>query len=204
MPLSFSDLSEEDQAALLKEAELLAKLNEREVTSSEDWKSPRKAGFLIELPSGNVARIRRTMNLLELVKSGQIPNPLGKIVEGMISRGEVGINMQTLDMEARIQALDMVDAAVVAAMVEPRVIIPPEGVNPEVFQTPPGAISIMDLTNEDKIFITQVAQGGTADVEKFREEQSRLMESLRFGTDKPVPPKQLARAKRAGSSSKRK
>lgn len=199
MPLSLDDLSPEDRQAILEETQRLQELQTREVTPLEDWKSPRKSGFLIELPSGNVCRIRRTFHLLELIKSGSLPNPLRSVVEDSMDKGQYALNLAAMDTEARIQALDLLDHEVVAAMIEPRVLIPPEGVDPEVFQAPPGAISIMDLTVDDRTFIVTVAHGGTTDVTKFRAEQESVVESVRPVTSDRLPPKRASKPKRAVS-----
>lgn len=206
MPLSeaFKSLSTEDQAALLEEVRLLDQMQQMEVTSSEAWKSPRKVGFLLQLPSGNVCRIRRTLSMLEMIKNGSIPNPLRENVEAMIGRGDLALDTRSLPAEAKVQALDLIDQTVVAAVVDPRVLVPPEGVNPEVYQAPPGAISIMDLTIEDRLFICTVAQGGSADVSKFLAQQDQFVESVYNRPESSVPSKPIARTKRTGGGSKRK
>lgn len=210
MPLSdktqsiFDKLTPEERELMLAEVERLGDLQQHEPTPSDQWKSPRKAGFVIELPSGNFARVKRTMSMIELIKNGKIPNPLGAVVNEMIEKGELALNLAKLDMEARMQAIDLVDQTVVNAMVEPRVIIPPENVNPEIFQAPPGAISINDLTFEDRLFISEVAQGGATDLTRFRTAQNELMERLRNGAGVPLPAERVDRPKRSSSSSKRK
>src|SRR4051794_1006641 len=70
-----------------REIEYLRSLQDKTPTSAEQWASPRKQGFIVELPSGNILRMRRLMNIVQAVKDGTIPNPLGEIVQRQINAG---------------------------------------------------------------------------------------------------------------------
>jgi len=189
----------------LAEAQRLRDMQNLEPTSAEEWKSPRKQGFLIMLPSGNVMRMRRTMNIVKAVKAGTIPNPLGQIVRNQIGGGMPLLRMADLPEDAMVQTLDLIDQSVLLAAVEPKVEIPPEDADPE-FWSPetPGTISIMDLSLVDKLFITQVAQGGTTNLDRFREEQKIVVGSAPSGRKVERAPKPTGGTKRAGSGGKRK
>lgn len=181
-----------------------------EVTPPDSWQSPRRQGFPVLLPSGNVARVRRTMDLLTLAKSGSIPNPLGSIVQKMIDEGRPTFGLGELEGDALTQAFDLIDTTVVNAMVEPRVALPPEKdeeekvINPELWQAPPGMISIMDLSMEDRLFIVQVAHGGTTDLNSFRVQQAGVVQAVAPGKGTATKAKRVAPTKRTGGTSKRK
>jgi hypothetical protein len=70
-----------------REIEYLRSLQDKTPTPADQWASPRKQGFIVELPSGNILRMRRIMNIVQAVKDGTIPNPLGDIVQRQISAG---------------------------------------------------------------------------------------------------------------------
>ena len=67
-------------------------LTEADITSADDWDSPSldSEGFVLELPSGKVVRARRTLNMMDLIQKGQIPNPLREIVMAIIAEGDSG------------------------------------------------------------------------------------------------------------------
>lgn len=183
MPVSLADLSPEDRESLDQELKALKEAQALKPTPSEEWKSPRQLGFLVKLPSGNVARIKRLLDLPGLLKNGLVPNPLASHIQKSLEEGMDTLQLSDLSADAQIQALDLIDDGVVRSMIEPRVLLVPEGINPDVFETPPGSISIMDLTLEDRMFVYQAAQGGTADPDRFRginvESAQRIAESRR-------------------------
>lgn len=67
-------------------------LTEADITSAEEWANPApdNEGFIVELPSGKVVRARRTMNMMDMIQKGQIPNPLREIVMSVIAEGDAG------------------------------------------------------------------------------------------------------------------
>lgn len=181
-------------------------------TAAADWKSPRKMGFVIPLPSGNACRMRRTLNLRVMAESGAIPNPLAKDILSRIDPDNktVAINFADLSEKSRVQTLDLIDRTVVEALVEPTVEIPPETdedgnpVMAEFWQpTTPGAISIMDLSVDDKFYIFAIAQGAVDDLRSFREQQARSLHALQDVREVLRTPKPDARPKRARSGGKR-
>src|SRR5205814_1313138 len=126
---------------------------------------------LLTLPSGNVCRVHRLMDFAELARSGSIPNPLGAFVMKMIEAGSPTIDLQALpDAESQLQAILFIDEQVCRMMIEPKCYIPPETdeqgepVAAETWQAPAGCISILDLTQDDRLFLFNVSQGGTTDL----------------------------------------
>lgn len=188
--------------ATAQEIEYLRSLQDKSPTPADQWASPRKQGFIVQLPSGNILRMRRIMNIVQAVKDGTIPNPLGDIVQRQISAGLPMIKLNDLNQEALQQSLDLLDSTVVLAAVDPKVEIPPEDQPAELWNPAPGSISIMDLTLADRLFITKVANGGTTDIDRFREEQKVVVGSLPDGKPVVAPTKRTGGTKRAGSGSK--
>jgi hypothetical protein len=102
------------------------------------------------------------------------------------------LKLNELNQEALQQSLDLIDRTVVLAAVDPKIEIPPEDQPAELWNPPLGSISIMDLTLADRLFITKVANGGTTDLDRFREEQKVVVGSV--PDSKPV----VAPTKRTG------
>lgn len=148
---------------------------ELEVTSASEWKTAKKQGQVIELPSGKRMRVKRTMSLMVLLKSGQIPNPLAGLVQDMISKGDKGIDMKNVDLDALKQLLALADETVLKAAVEPRVQdLPPD-------ETDDDAISLEDIEPEDRMYIFTFAQGVAADLATFRTVESEVVARLSDG-----------------------
>lgn len=173
------------------------------VTSPDSWTSPRKQGFLLRLPSGNVCRVRRTLDLSYLIQSGKIPNPLRNTLAKMMDEEGTMLNFADLGPSERIQAVQMVRETVCRSVTEPKVHLVPEGENPETWIAPEGGLSIFDLSDEDQFFIYSVAQGGATDLESFREQQARAMELVRAREGVRSAPVKPAPAKRSRSGGKR-
>lgn len=144
-------------------------------TPASAWRSPRKSAFLVNLPSGNQALVRRTFDLFDRLKDGTIPNPLRSIVLKQIDEKPTdNIKMADLGEEAMSQMLVIMNETVVKVMVEPRVQIPPDDAS---FSWEPdeGFISIDDLDLRDRIFLFNLAQGGTADLASFRQQAENVL-----------------------------
>lgn len=180
--------------------------DQMEVTSPDQWNSPRKQGFLVQTPSGNVCRVHRTMDFMELVKSGKVPNPLGALIMQRLEENESAVDLQTMPPEAQVQAVIFMDEQVCRMMIEPRCMIPPEKdengdpVVAETWQPPIGAISILDLTQEDRLFLFNVAQGGATDLATFRLIQNRVVEGVEARKHTPRPTKRTGGTERTRRS----
>ncbi len=151
-------------------------------TSSSAWRSARKEGFVVELPSGNKARVRRTLDLFDLVRTGRVPNKLIKVVQQMMgdkNMKEISLAPEDLDGETLQEMTKFIDICCTRVMIDPRCMFPPaDEAEPELWDPPEGAISIYDLNEEDKLYLFHLAQGGVADVEKFRVEQKAALATL--------------------------
>jgi hypothetical protein len=156
-------------------------------TSASQWGSSRLQGVLVELPSGNTARIRRQVDLMVMLKTGQIPNPLAGIIHEMIRSGAKDFPKDKMDEKPINQMLQMVEDICVKVFIEPRVEAPPQDlVDREEFQPSEGAISVDDLTVQDKFFVFQFVQGGSKDLEPFRLEPNQAVAVAQDGSGVPV------------------
>lgn len=160
-----------------EQPEAIPALTTKPVTDASSWRAARQDGFTMELPSGNVARIRRGLDLTVLLKTGQIPNPLAQVVNEMIRTQNPDFPTDKMTNEAITQMMDLVDKTCEKCFVEPRVEIrPPLPANPtdeqtaafNTWQPSEGAISIEDVDQRDRFFVFAWAQGAPADLAPFR------------------------------------
>jgi hypothetical protein len=178
------------------------------VTPASSWQTVE--GFPVKLPSGNVARMKRTMDIITMVKSGRIPNPLAKIVlDAIRTKGTFGFDMENMEPEAVPQLFGLIDDVAIGCMLEPRVERPytakdetPEEVQKENDWRPsPGAISLKQLDEIDKMFLFRVAMGGTTDLESFRSAMESSMATSQDGQVVQQPAKRPARTAKGKSRS---
>lgn len=170
--------------------------NDLQVTDANAWRSSRKEGFVVRLPSGNTCRVRRTMDLMTMLRAGKIPNPLAKIVRESIRSSGDPTKMDTsdLDEEALEQMMDMIDKGAAKAIIEPPVMFPPDDEDdPENWVPPEGNISIYDLTIEDRMFVFNVAQGAAGDLNSFRRLQDRTLAHVPNGEQVSDSPQSATR-----------
>lgn len=99
-------------------------------TRGTDWRRPREEGFTLELPSGNVARIR-PVALDVLLRNGDVPDLLTPWVAKTIYEGvdtdelDKLLSVDTL-VEQSEGMLALIDAICAAAFVEPRIVEDPQ------------------------------------------------------------------------------
>lgn len=190
-----------------------------QVTSASEWGKQAPAveeGFITELPTGNVIRMRRTMDMLVLLRTGQIPNPLAGIVKKMIDSGDPNFPTDNATASAYApQLLDLLDRTWMKAVIEPVFDAPPpqgkdeNGLNIEEdddqyieriarWRPKDGAISVFDVDVNDKLYVLIVAQGAAADLAKFREVTDESLASVQASPGVPKPTKRTS-----GSRSKK-
>lgn len=135
--------------------------------------------YPLSLPSGNKVKVRRP-SLITRVRTGQLPSALLATVWQTFGRA-LATSAEELakDPERIISMLDMMDAAVCAASVSPK--ITPDGptaveVDAEGFTT--GTVNVADIPDGDKAvifgFFQQVLEGDEdrakeADLARFRD-----------------------------------
>jgi hypothetical protein len=150
------------------------------VTSAQQWKKGAKSqGAEVKLPSGNTALLRR-VDPQDLIASGSLPNALMPIVQKAMERAkgkprtdeEEAKEDEQLQQElaqdpaALAQMMQLFDTVTLACVVEPTVQpTPANGAERD-----PELLYVDEVDFEDKMFITQYAMEGTADVEQFRGE----------------------------------
>jgi hypothetical protein len=135
------------------------------VTATEQWRALREDGYMVELPSRNVARLR-PVSLAEMVKNGRIPDTLTPIAAEAISTIGGGIPTETI-IKLTNEVTDFLHLVTVASFMEPRVVIlkTPDEIPPD------GAISIWDVSLEDQAFVLSLTGAPTRALESFRKEQ---------------------------------
>lgn len=175
------------------------------VTSAEEWGV--EEGQLLELPSGKVVRAVRSMDILNLLKSGRIPNPLGPLIQRMVdSQGAKTPDMTELGVDGLREMMKLVDSTVMRVVLEPTIVSPPaieDDEDPEAYMSrvsswrpeEPGCIGINQIDMDDRMFIFLFAQGMAADLTSFREEQKAAMASAHHGEAVPAKTKSASRRK---------
>lgn len=147
-----------------------------------------EVGFIAELPSGNVIRMTRSLDMPILLKTGQIPNPLAGLVQKMIDTRSTTIPMDSTDPTSLMQLLDLLNETAAKVVLSPKFSCPERRGKKETgeqyqerlegWEPDPGTLSIWDMTMEDKFFVFAVAQGAAADLARFRDEQERSLADL--------------------------
>lgn len=124
-----------------------------EATTASGWFRP-PATEVMELPSGNVARLRRP-SVLAMMKTGQIPNPLIEAAAAVAS-GTASPDYQ--------RTAELIDFLTAAAFVEPRVVL--EG------PTVDGELHIDEISDADKKFVVAWAQSEARAIDTFHGERA--------------------------------
>lgn len=178
----------------------------KEVSSAKGWK--RNKGEEIELPSGNVALVKRP-GPQALLSKGILPDTLMPIVQQAIRSGK-GLKTEDVgallkDPQSLVHMLDAMDRLLVEVVVEPpvhyhrKLVVkgkedvggvtagPAYGEDewvliPEDERDNDAYIYTDDVDEEDKMFIFNYAVGGTRDLETFRREHAAGMGNLPDGS----------------------
>lgn len=177
-----------------------------QVTSVEEWgkkSAPPEEGFICPLPSGSVARVKRTLDMPLLLKAGKIPNPLAGIVQRMIDTRSTDFPTEEMDAETLGQLYDLLIQNAYKMILEPPVDMPdPRGTKDGIpiketaeeyqerlskWQPKKGHLSIFAIEVPDMVYLFAVGQGAAADLESFRAEQVPTL-------DAPSPSRQVRRA----------
>lgn len=161
--------------------------SEPQITAASEWGAD-KQGFVVELPSGRVARIKRSLDLSALLKQGRIPNPLNSIIMEMVRTKKQDFDIAKLDPDAMQQFMKLVDDIMCRCFVEPRCQQPPERLPGEdinayqeradAWAPAEGSIHVEWVSEIDKMFVFAVAQGAATDLAPFREAESADVEAV--------------------------
>lgn len=161
-------------------------------TSASAWKGKKKGTFDLELPSGNVCKVRRT-DMPTLLASGAFPDSLMAIVSDKIdtatgkkdkpkklSNDDVKNVMGDADQMAAL--FESIDRLIPIVVVEPKVknhnllddknkvVRPLTQEERDDIEAAEDVIFTDDVDLQDKMFIFQYVVGGKGDVEGFRAE----------------------------------
>lgn len=155
-------------------------------TSASSWKKKTVGGTLFTVPSGNTALIR-TPGMQAFIKQGIIPNALMPFIQEAMKKGEKPSDVdvsQLLDDPTRLnQIMDLADAVTVNCCIDPKVEAIP--LDEDENQIPIGdsrrdddTLYVDEVDFEDKMYIFNLAVGGTSDLEKFREGPQSSVDAL--------------------------
>lgn len=170
-------------------------MNKFKPTSGASWRKDREEGELIELPSGNLARLR-AVSPLALVASGNIPDMLTPLVAQVLSQG-VDATQETIDrviagiesentgapdvaeafagLKRMTSAFDAICAAV---FVSPRIVEQP---------TADDEISADDLDLADKLHAVHIATQPLEVLRRFRYEPDADVAAVHDGESDARP-----------------
>ena len=135
-----------------------------EVTGIGVWRERRGAGELVELPSGNVARLRR-VHVLDLAEQGQIPDPLVGMAAELVSGSKKALTAADLT-----RYVDVVNLVCRAAFVEPTV--GDKGTNSQ--------LAVGELEMGDRLAVYNWSHSGGR-LRKFRPEQAESVDAAQSG-----------------------
>lgn len=150
-----------------------------QVSSASAFKK-RAKGQPIQLPSGEVVLAKR-VELQTFILQGNVPNPLMSVVSEALEKGQkadiakmVGVDEGKLDLEMVKDMYEMVNAVVMACIVEPKVHPVPEDED----ERDDDLLYVDEVDDEDKMFLFQWSSGGTSDLATFREEARKDLATL--------------------------
>lgn len=153
-------------------------------TSAAQWKKKSGAKPVdVELPSGNVAKVRQ-IPMTTLLSDGLFPDSMANIVrssiDGKQSKAELEAqtNAQMAEMaedpKKMLEMFSVIDKIMVQAVVEPAVQLPPEDDEDRDDEV----LYADEVDIEDKMFIFNFCVGGSKDIERFREESKAALGSM--------------------------
>jgi hypothetical protein len=148
----------------------------RAPTAAKQWKS--KGTSAIEVPSGNVALVRRK-SLVAFIKAGTIPNALLPIITKAIAEGEDTMNPREIfqDLGRIDDIVELIDSVVIECAINPKVYPVPA----DDEERDEDLLYVDELDEMDKLFVYQFVIGGTKDLEKFRAEQASALAAFSSG-----------------------
>lgn len=148
-----------------------------QVTSGRAWRKPREEGFIINLPSGNVAKLR-PVALDRLVLTGRIPDLLSPVAAEAL-----WVQTNEAEMKGQGELLkrytELVNLIVPFALMEPRIVESPTGDD---------EITLDDLDFTDKVAIFQVATQPATVLKRFREQQAGSLVAVHDSQDDGATP----------------
>lgn len=122
----------------------------------QGWRAAREQGETVELPSGQVATLRR-VHLLDLVESGRIPDELSGVVLQVIDEG---VKKPTIeDLSAYIEVVNLV---AIASFVDP----------PVAAEASEEALGVDEVPFLDRAEVFRYCNEGARKLRPFRKEEA--------------------------------
>lgn len=149
-------------------------MGKRRVTSAKVWREPREKGFVVTLPSGNVARMR-PVALDVMIQDGTLPDLLSPIAAKALWT-ETDVEKIGEIAELATGMAELFGQVCKGAFLNPRIV-------DDVEDLGEGEIALADVSFDDKAFIFQLAIQPAQILRKFCEQQARDVESPRAGGD---------------------
>lgn len=136
-------------------------MSKLKLTTAKDFRKKTKEvkfdGILIKLPSESVVRLRQP-SISDMLKNGELPDHLISIALEQAQGSSVG----KLTPERLKKSIEMIDYILINSFVEPKLV----DKNPKDDE-----ICLSDLVDEDRDFVYQFVQGGSAQLKNFRSKQ---------------------------------
>lgn len=172
----------------------------------------RSQGIDLKLPSELWVKAKR-VELQTFIRQGNIPNPLMEVVSEALEKGQkanvsdiLGDDGGKIDMDTVNEMYEMVESVCINSIVAPKVHRAPtqddlmvwnEQHPDETLDDPEelrrdDLLYVDEIDDEDKMFVFQWATGGTADVERFREEAAADLAALAEGESPRAAAKRTA------------
>lgn len=151
-------------------------------TSATEWRKPREEGYVVTLPSGNVARLR-PVALDALVTAGEIPDTLTPLAARMMwqtgSSDEADEpEQEDQSFERGKQSIEFTNLIVRSAMIEPRICEEDCEVCEEDCEVCDDCILIEDIDFDDRIAIQRLVLRSAEAMRRFRDKQAANVEAV--------------------------
>jgi len=160
------------------------------VSTASSFKA--KSSTQITLPSGETVLCKRG-GVEVFLRSGKVPNSLMPLMKSVLTGKKVEDSAKEIEVDDKtiIEMFELFDMICVGVMVSPRCHFVPKSEDGTEGERKDDLLYVDEIELEDKQFLFQWAVGGTADVEKFREQSSQYLSSLQSGEEvqsAPLPP----------------
>lgn len=147
-------------------------MEELKVTSGKHWRKLRQEGQLVELPSGNVARLR-PVSLIELWRLGKIPDVLTGVVVELLTASRLDPERALEKAAENVKNIaDLYVIVCAAAFLEPRIVENPQADNEIAFE---------DISQEDRERVLAWTNAPQSELRPFRDESQANVEPVRHG-----------------------
>ena len=153
------------------------KAKELKISQVGDFK--KRISGVFELPSGLVMRLKNPGGMQALMAAGLIPNSLMTTITESINKGKSTkpddiIPSGGVDSSFLNEMTTMLNEIIVRCAVEPTV----EPIPTNEAERLDTQLYADEIPDDDKMFVFQWLSGGTADLEKFREEHEAGLASV--------------------------